>query len=1746
MPKRWQNVSAFSLTVLLCFCVLSVMFRDNLELNAQNLAVSPNLFPFSLPEDDTTQGWTDLRGLSKPIGDNDFVQVKNGQFYVGNQRIRFWGVNFNVAASLPQTKQEAETIATRLAKFGANAVRLSHLERRRWKFSVIADDGKTLIPERMDMLDYFVAQLKRNGIYIYLTTHFHTYAGRAGFPEWQGRPEYPCVDFFCSPMIALQKEFLRNLFSHRNPYTGKTYAEDSVIAIVEIANEAGLTKHWWRRSLDGAMDIPLYADEWQRKWNQWLQGRYGTTEKLRQAWGISDVALGQVPLVKRSDWDNRSQQAKKDWVEFLLHLENHYFAEIRQFLKDELKIKAPIVATQVGFVAPSVAARWSDVGDFHSYHAHPSFPNKPWDSIDWYVIDDAFVNKAIRSSSLTYWGVERRLKGKPLTVSEVQFCAPNTFRAEGYPLLAAYASLQDWDGVFTFVYNQRLFRADMGIHYFDIWRDSVRMVNFLAGALMFRRFDIKPAEQEVVWTMTDATERQEIVNEGLPWGKRHNGIGWVHRIAFLPSAPQDAPLPKPSSQQKFVSDTKEIVWDLTDSNRGIITVNTQRTKAVIGFAGGKRVELGKVVIEPKEQTLSLPGGKEVKGFCVIVVQALDGGSLDEGTAKRILVTATGYSQNSGWNLQLYDGKDPLKLTVRNQWGSLPILVEGIGAQIELPYPANQLRAFTLDEKGKPKKGLPVRAIGANRCAFNIGVDWQTLWYGLQVQDGRLEVQDGLKVQSNREAQPSREVQHGRAGQMKPTGQTKPPGQVKSDGKAWKLFGEKYILTLSADEGSITSLVQAGQTTSILRSGEDGLWRVRFRDGSELNARSAKMQSQQVAPNTLRLNFQHPEIDVAITVTATNEAVDFAAELTPKAKDVLDFVLPAKLRFEPKQINRLIFPIGGNDGVGIAFLRPFFEKQSPEQPASWDRRSFGPKGFVRIFGSPLEMRPMDDPPVALRTTDEGQKWLSNEAQKLVSQSQIIVNRPPKGEPSLMVLVESFDGRPFFAGKQIGNGTFWLMGGRVGQAERASLQLSLVESVLAKLVGRGNRVGLIHLPNEPAHGGWSAVSVEQWRERLNKWAEVVELRNATQLQSALANRTVSAVVNPYAERLPLRQEGDYNALIETIAKFLQGGGHWFEVGGYPFHYGLLPSLYYRRYFWNYPSAFADFLHIDTQVGSASVYRIQPRNWQPWAGRNEKSAIFVPGGLACGADEQGGYFERQFSTFVAKGQSWQAPIVRLQVGEKPENTLRTYGQLNGIRRRLSEKMSPELLAKFKRAVLVRLTASGQKRVWQHIDALPYLPVPSIVHFTEYLPLGFDRPYPIHFPPADWYGTPKDLSEFFRRAKTMGHLVMPYTNPTWFPDQSPIWQREPNAKDALALDLNGQPYRESYTPESGYGICFWHPLVQRYNRETVRLFTQDYPVDILFQDQCGARRWRYDTNPFSPNPYAYTEGILSMVAEDSQKVPLSTEGGWDLVAEYQVQLCGMAFGIVPTTPRPSWHQLLRERISPNLWRVFPVAQILVHDKVMMNMHNLGAGVNDDEDLAWVLGLGFGLQYRMSATALINDEVRERQKVREWLKWLSVLQKTVCARHIGEPLDDFEHERDDANLGEEDGGVMRAVYGSLKIVANLNSKAMKEGENILAPYGFLATAPNLVAGKLRVIGGMDFGDEGISFVVENENIWVYGLAGQKVAVLWDGKDGQVKLRWGDGTETIGQVSNGALIFRLPEGSNGKYKRVWHAKVIER
>jgi len=92
-------------------------------LNAQSV-------PFVIPGDDSSVSATDFsRLLDEPAGAKGFVHVKDGHFFTGDQRLRFWGMNLCFGANFP-THEEADKAAPHLAKLGCNAIRFHHMDMR--------------------------------------------------------------------------------------------------------------------------------------------------------------------------------------------------------------------------------------------------------------------------------------------------------------------------------------------------------------------------------------------------------------------------------------------------------------------------------------------------------------------------------------------------------------------------------------------------------------------------------------------------------------------------------------------------------------------------------------------------------------------------------------------------------------------------------------------------------------------------------------------------------------------------------------------------------------------------------------------------------------------------------------------------------------------------------------------------------------------------------------------------------------------------------------------------------------------------------------------------------------------------------------------------------------------------------------------------------------------------------------------------------------------------------------------------------------------------------------------------------------------------------------------------------------------------------------------------------------------------------------------------------------------------------
>ena len=351
-----------------------------------------------------------------------------------------------------------------------------------------------------------------------------------------------------------------------------------------------------------------------------------------------------------------------------------------------------------------------------------------------------------------------------------------------------------------------------------------------------------------------------------------------------------------------------------------------------------------------------------------------------------------------------------------------------------------------------------------------------------------------------------------------------------------LHGGRQQMAFNPTNGAI---VRAGGFSS----GELGLWQIRFRDGKTLCATNASQFNyhHDAGSNSLQMTFRAPEATVMVTVAGREEGFEFQAVVTPTSSTILEIALPARLRFAPGQVQRLVAPLDPHLGVGAAFNHAFFEPQPADRPSSWKPQSAGPDGYRKLFGRGLKTGDLRTPPIPMTVTAEGQKWFGEELTRRLAKTVASANRTSLSNQVDVVLLDSATG-PFFAGSHLGGtGTLWRFGGTLDK-NIYQPALDMVGSVLRKVAsapGTRRKLGLVSLLNGPSSGAGCEVTVHDWRERFARLAkserlELVELTSAEQMVAAASGNEFLAILNPLGEWLPVPAQATLTATVDTVGR------------------------------------------------------------------------------------------------------------------------------------------------------------------------------------------------------------------------------------------------------------------------------------------------------------------------------------------------------------------------------------------------------------------------------------------------------------------------------------------------------------------------------------------------------------------------------------------------------------------------------------
>ena len=774
-------------------------------------------------------------------------------------------------------------------------------------------------------------------------------------------------------------------------------------------------------------------------------------------------------------------------------------------------------------------------------------------------------------------------------------------------------------------------------------------------------------------------------------------------------------------------------------------------------------------------------------------------------------------------------------------------------------------------------------------------------------------------------------------------------------------------------------------TSGFRSGERGLWRLKFGNGSVLNASEFRRHPDWlVTRDGGRFTYRNDKVEVGVEFVGCQHGVDVKGYvISNDDTPVMDFECPARLLFDPGKVDRFYMPQRGNGGHGMALKRSFFEETSKLRYPSW------------------------------RTVSH---------------------------------------------------CTW---------KRGTLKENdaVVEKLLAEAVEASKRpkVGFISMKCGPEWGVHSKnrVGCRLWvYEKLkSEAAEIVDIGSHAELMNALASDEFRFVFNAFADLVPMTSADDVAPTVAALKAYVARGGRWVSAAPVESIVARVPGGYYS-YSFHYPNLAMDFCQMNAADGECvAVFGVRPRPrhkiWQC-----PRQFHFVPGELGVGGCAQGGYVDRSFKAYVRKGERFEAPAVRFSFVPSLDKGMSEYATANDLVKPMSEKASPRLITALKQAPVVTMYGTRAARCAKVAD---FLPSPAVIHLTSYLRGGFDKEYPDHLPSNEaQFGTDAEHAALIKSLHARGHLYMPYVNPTWWCDhpRGPTFLAAGEAP--LLVKLDGTHNHEVYKND-GWTTCFWHPAVVAANRRIVSAFTKDLPVDVLFQDQCGGRRFLYDLNPAAPSPTAYTEGLLSQVEEDATHVPLGTENGWDKVIAEELCVFGMCWATIPRRTdfreKRDYNMLTKELISPETWEMEPLVLRLMHDKCFFYCHDLSGHVFCDRLVAWDLALGYNLSYDAS-----SGKYDGRRSPLAWDRYISALQKHVVSHIAGKPLGLFRHDRSplftdegkDA-LSRTDDGLVVATWGEVRCVVNLGDVPRRVARNIeLAPYGYVITGPGFKAEYLQ------------------------------------------------------------------------------------
>ncbi|MFC1772735.1 hypothetical protein ACFL3A_05210 [Pseudomonadota bacterium] len=572
------------------------------------------------------------------------LEVRDGRFYENGTRIKLWGAHLTPGLSVAQYAT-TDAMVSRIQAMGFNAIAI-------WGISEMFHDGvpKSKRGDRspMDRLDYLIYRCREAGLYVWFAAATRIPKPRiSDYTSNQVTPEaaygrYKATRKIQAPhseshlakrALYLDKglqqaklRFITQLLNHTNPYTKNTYKNQDGL-LLYLSDENGF---------------------------------------ISSAAGIARYPKNQDPYVTRLLQNETSKYDSSTIASYKIAEKWH------KTLMGRIKSLAPNIPVNLdttGRVKLFDLYACKDA-DFCAYGLGGS-QGSGSQSMLWKP--PLFANKNQGSR-------EFKLRGKPWIMYTGNAQVSADYRAEWPLRIAAFASFQDADGVFFWLWGRGIKNnakySSLPVYdpklKWDISADEVLMAASRIAGLIFINSYIPPAPNPVTFTFGKKT--LENWQYGYNW-QAMPIFQKVRQAAYTTGAileldlgkdiefSQDRPL-KDSIENPLIwanpKGDRRVIWDW---GKGQLVVDTPEAKAITGFFGKAHSFTGGIALSNISED-----------FISFGLVSEDNAPIERS---RLLTTSLiSQSQNTGF----LRGEDD---TILNA-GSAPAIVSRVSAELTLP------------------------------------------------------------------------------------------------------------------------------------------------------------------------------------------------------------------------------------------------------------------------------------------------------------------------------------------------------------------------------------------------------------------------------------------------------------------------------------------------------------------------------------------------------------------------------------------------------------------------------------------------------------------------------------------------------------------------------------------------------------------------------------------------------------------------------------------------------------------------------------------------------------------------------------------------------------------------------------------------------------------------------------------------------------------------------------------------------